>query len=287
MLLLCLKHIFFLQELEYNKEIELDGDLPQLDEGKTLNQREVKRELKHLLELMADRDKWVSDHRVSQVRALFDTRKKKNTKSGRKLEAEKYEAIERQRLLDRARMDKTVEFDVERGPLAAGLAGLPMYMRQKQQLHEYNEVKRMQDRHRRSLGRSESTASSTGSGKPLTQVLTKQSKGKLSRRSKARDKARDKAHDDAFKEVNDRGATAKSSFLSGPVANEQSADLMGMSMSSSITKDDSVFAKPEIPRGYVKANTLTLMMETYRKTTDLIKTTNDTFASIQSQIKVS
>ncbi len=264
----------------------IDGDLPVLDEGKTLNQREVKRELKHLLELMCDRDQWISEHRVSQTRALFDTRKKKNTKSGRKLEAEKFEAVERQRLIEKSRMDKTVEFDVEHGPLAAGLAGLPMHLRQKKQLQEYNTVKKMQDRHRRSLGRTESTASSTGSGKPLTAVLTKQSKKKRSHRNKDRHEARDEAPLAAFKEINPEEATGKSSTAVGAMSNDQSVDFQGSFMNGTITKDESVFAKPEIPRGYVKANTLKLMMETYKKTTDLVKTTNDTFTAIKSQIQV-
>ncbi len=278
-----------LQEIEYNRDNNVDADLPELDESKTLNQREVKRELKHLLELMSDRDQWESERRVQQVKAIVDTRKKKNTIAGKKLEAQKYEEIERQRLLNKSSLDAntSINFEVDHGPRLPGLSGFGMFRKQKQQIREYNKRKQAKEKlERNKLLSRNSSMSSTGSIKPLTTVLEKQSRG--SARGKAQASAQAKAFDEINGDGQERDLNSDSFVKRLPGATERS--LLAESLDIYDDEDDFVFAKPNetsVPRGYVKANTLRLMKEVYKQQSNLINTSNSMFKELNAQVKVS
>ncbi len=259
--------------------------MEELDEGKLLNKRQVKRELKHILELMTQRDIWESNHRIRQAKAVVNTRKKKSTILGRKKEAEKFVHVQRQRLIENAALDKSssLDLDVERGPRAPGLDGFPMFRLQKKQMQEYKQKNKKYKEKRRELNRNESTTSSSGSVKPLHKVLEKQSRALHGASLRAL------ANDDILKEINDTrhsidkpsgSGKSKKSKKSNPALSDD------LSQDGLIGQDQS-FAVPTVPRGYVKADTLTLMKEVYKQQAALLTTTEEKFKSIKGQVLVS
>ncbi len=268
--------------MEYNKSRQFDGDLEDLDEGKLLNQRQVKREMKHLLELMAQRDKWESNHRIRQAKAVVDTRKKKSTKIGRKKEADKFVHVQRQRLMENAELEKSssLDLDVERGPREPGLAGFGMYRRQQSQMQEYKRKNKRYKKMRRELSRNESTTSSSGSVKPLHKVLEKQSQAVKGASLRAL------ANEEIFKDINEsRVSTGEQSGSKKSKKSKKSTAAASTTMDGGLGGETS-FAIPTVPRGYVKADTLTLMKEVYKQQAALMTTTNQKFDSMKSQVQV-
>ncbi len=242
----------------------------------------MKRELKHLLELMCKRDKWDSNQRVKEAKAIVSMKKKKTTKLGRKKEAEKFEHVQRKRLEQKANMDRSssIEFEVEHGPRLPGLDGFGMYRRQKDQIAEYNRKKKEQERKRRELSRCGSTSSSTGSVKPLHKVLGKQSQALPGASLRAL------AQEDVFREINttrDSGANVSRSEKS----NRNAPAAIDNTAASNEPDYEGQNGIVGVPRGYVKANTLKLMQEVYKQQTTLMNNTKDKFNTMSHQFKVS
>ncbi len=299
---------FFLQEIEYNESVGLEKELPELDEGKTLNQREMKRELKHLLELMSDRDQWLSEQRVKQTKAMIADKRKKATLAGRKKEAQKAEANERERLSQKANTTGEVpndlrDFDVVNGPHNRGLDGFGSFLRQKKEKQE--KLRRQKERQRLGFepkptpSRNSSIASSTGSAKPLTAALSrlsrKKSKDKGKGVGKGQSSALRQAPSRAFKEINDvddeqdddeGDREAQQHFQASSFDLDRSHERKKKKDKIGDKNNDSVFAMPKLPKGYVKADTLRLMKEMYRQQNQLITTNSNQFAEFKKQIQV-
>ncbi len=244
---------------------------------------------------MSERDQWQSDQRVSQAKEIIEKKNKKLTKAERKKQAEKFEQQEKERLaaaanekLANGTPPELQAVGVENGPLCKGLSGFGMFRRQQKQKSE--NARREKELHRlkklagKNVERNESMASSTGSVKPLSSVLTKQLK--KSKRSKAQSEVPGLGDDELREELDNIGvmldiASNDQASSSGEAAKSSSKD-----KSKVKTLDDSVFAKPAIPRGYVKADTLKLMKEMYLQQSQLITSNQKQFSEIQAQVKV-
>ncbi len=274
----------------------IDNDLPDIDEGKTLNQREVKREMKHLLELMSQRDKWESDMRVTQARAVVEKKHKKMTKAQRKLEAEKLEAREQERLAAKERLANGIpedlqELPVENGPGYKGLGGFALYRRQGVQRRENERRQRERDRLfdlvNSTVEKDHSIASSTGSVKPLSRVLNKQAQKKSKAQAKAHKKASSLTDDQLRQEMDDISQMLDMAKSDDAVGNDDEGHRPSTSKEANKkSNDDSLFVKPQLPKGYVKADTLKLMKAMYVQQSQLITSNTKQFGEFAAQLKV-
>ncbi len=237
--------------------------------------------------------------RVSQAKEIVEKKSKKLTKAQKKLEAEKMERREQQRLAAKEKLadgipDNLKDVAVELGPSNRGLSGFGFYRRQGEQIRENERRKKERDELHKlanmDVQRDDSIASSTGSVKPLSRVLLKQTSKSAKAQAKASTKARDKketkaprlSNDQLLQELDDIGEIldiAKGMNEPEPQPTT-SKDLKKKSM------DDSVFAVPQLPKGYVKADTLKLMKAMYVQQSQLITSNDKRFDQFSKQLKV-
>ncbi len=222
-----------------------------LDKSKLLNKRESARELKHVMNLMDDRDQWMNEHRELLEKAKLKENKRRATLQGRKEEKRKIEQEEGKRLADKAKA----------GERLTGLARLGAYRRRKEEAMLMLEEEK------------EKAAFKDSNGKPakrLSAVLLKQA-----------DPLGWTGADSSDAECISRGSSVSSEKeaqtagrpkLSVAFADETD-DLESGNLNTSIMADGDVnnqsvanhsFLRPALPKGYIKADSLRAMKEVCR-----------------------
>ncbi len=225
----------------------MEINLASLAPTKLLNKREAARELKHLHNLMSDRDVWLKERSVAAAKERLTAVKKANTKEGRMAQKRDLEKQEVERLSKQAEKPR-------------GLALLGQYRRDKQE--EADRKKAELDRDREATS---STAAKPKKTTTLSQLLDRQSQPGASADTSSSDSESVVARSDSVSSVghnrkrNNKGCSVGFSGL-GDTFDE----VNGNNVSQADWNDDS-FAKPAPPK--CDSKSVTLMKELYRFTT--------------------
>ncbi len=230
------------QEVAYYKEHRMEMVLTNLHTDKLLNKREAGRELKHLHNLMADRDVWLQDKEVAAAKERMAEVKKANTKKGRLLTKRAIEKEETERL-------------AKEGP---PLTGLPLFAKLRRDRQAAAEQKE-------SEVATESAVANTKvkKTKPLSQVLARQSTADPNADTTASDvdtvsRNNSTSSIDHHRSRNRKGCSVGFSALS------DTFDEVNVDDSSQPNLPEDSFAKPA-PK--VESKSYTIMKELYRFTT--------------------
>ncbi len=233
-----------MQEMAYYKEHKMEMVLTSLNPDKLLNKREAARELRHLHNLMSDRDVWLQDQAAAAAKDRLAEVKKANTKKGRMLKKRAIEAEEGQRLSDE------------------GATGFALFakLRREREARAEEEATEVEDR---------STPDGSGGGKKpkkttlLSQALARQSDPNADVSSSD---AESLSRNNSISGIDGtRGRNRKGCSVGFSALSETFDEIGGNNGSQNELPEDS-FAKPAIPK-VDGSKSYQIMKELYRFTT--------------------
>ncbi len=255
--------------MAYYQDIGVECDLTDIDRNKTLNKRESKRELKHIKQLISDRDQWELEHENLKVKEANKLKRKMNTKKGRVAAKKKVEDNETKRLAKKAELEANTSKSHSDKP--KGLALFSAYRR------ERAARKSAEEEPCRKTVSEASGSTATGKVKPLNCVLNRQQDQSLARPIALFDTTRTTKpgtpseslhHQQLFQTLANDNANNNTTVMDHTVA------------------EDGGFVKPRLPRGYVKADTLRIMKGLYDREEDIFLQTKAGFLQMENNNRV-